>query len=565
MVTLWAWAMVTTAQVAPNVLFFLVDDLGYMDVGANHPGTFYETPHIDRLAAEGMRFTHGYAANPVCSPTRYSIMTGKYPTRAGATQFFSGKRSGRYAPAPFKDSMALSEITLAEAFKEAGYATFFAGKWHLGPNEAFWPEHQGFDVNRGGWKAGAPFKEGKYFTPYANPRLEDGPPGEHLPERLASETIDFMEAQKQKPFLAYVSFYSVHTPLMAPAALVAKYREKARKLGLDRQEVFQPEEQVWPNAKSPRRVRSVQSHATYAAMVEEMDLTLVDVLDALEQTGELQNTYIIFTSDNGGGYAENRKVDGGIRRFNGPLQEGKRSIFEGGIRVPTVISGPGIRAGSQCDVPIVQWDFLPTFHDLSGSESSMPPNVDGGSLRQVFEKGNKGKVKRVAPGIIHHYTCHYHPPISSIIIGDYKLMRQLNSGEFLLFNLKTDYREEKNLASSMPEKVKQMDEICRKYVKKVKGGTAEQVRQAHHKLMDHFGQQSIAGYRKKLSDLKEQKIPDFEDQKAKMLKDLNEKLFKNLVNKEKTNLHRNLHAWREGTEKNVAEQNARAKWVEFTD
>ena len=236
--------MVTTAQVAPNVLFFLVDDLGYMDVGANHPGTFYETPHIDRLAAEGMRFTHGYAANPVCSPTRYSVMTGKYPTRAGATQFFSGKRSGRYAPAPFKDSMALSEITLAEAFKEAGYATFFAGKWHLGPNEAFWPEHQGFDVNRGGWKAGAPFKEGKYFTPYANPRLEDGPPGEHLPERLASETIDFMEAQKQKPFLAYVSFYSVHTPLMAPAALVAKYREKARKLGLDRQEVFQPEEQV---------------------------------------------------------------------------------------------------------------------------------------------------------------------------------------------------------------------------------------------------------------------------------------------------------------------------------
>ncbi len=186
--------MVTTAQVAPNVLFFHVDDLGYMDVGANHPGTFYETPHIDRLAAEGMRFTHGYAANPVCSLTRYSIMTGKYPTRAGATQFFSGKRSGRYAPAPFKDSMALSEIILAEAFKEAGYATFFAGKWHLGPNEAFWPEHQGFDVNRGGWNAGAPFKEGKYFTPYANPRLEDGPPGEHLPERLASETIDFMEA-----------------------------------------------------------------------------------------------------------------------------------------------------------------------------------------------------------------------------------------------------------------------------------------------------------------------------------------------------------------------------------
>jgi arylsulfatase A-like enzyme len=300
-------------------------------------------------------------------------------------------------------------------------------------------------------------------------------------------------------------------------------------------------------------------------MVEEMDLTLVDVLDALEQTGELENTYIIFTSDNGGGHSEKRKVDGEIRRFNGPLQEGKRSIFEGGVRVPTVISGPGIKAGSECDIPIVQWDLLPTFHDLSGSESPMPPNVDGGSLRQVFKKGNKGKVKRVAPGIIHHYTCHYHPPISSIIMGDYKLMRHLNSNEFKLFNLKSDYREQKNLASTMPEKVKEMDKACREYVKKVDGGTAEQVRQAHHKLMDHFSQQSIHVYRNKLADLKEQKFPDFEDQKAKMLKDLNEKLFKNLVNKEKTNLHRNLHAWREGTEKNVAEQNARSKWVEFTD
>lgn len=193
MVTFWAWAIFATAQVAPNVLFFLVDDFGYMDVGANHPGTFYETPHIDSLAAEGMRFTHGYAANPICSPTRYSIMTGKYPTRAGATQFFSGKRSGRYAPIPFK---------------EAGYETFFA----------------------------------------------------------------------------YLSFYSV-TPLMANAALVAKYRQKAGKLGLDRQEVFQPEEQVWPNAKSPRMLRPVQSHATYAAMVESMDSQVGRVLDALTRWG----------------------------------------------------------------------------------------------------------------------------------------------------------------------------------------------------------------------------------------------------------------------------------------
>ena len=202
----------------------------------------------------------------------------------------------------------------------------------MGPNEAFWPEHQGFDVNRGGWKAGAPYKEGKYFSPYANPRLEDGPPGEHLPERLASETIDFMEAQKQKPFLAYVSFYSVHTPLMAPAALMAKYREKARKLGLDRQEVFQPEEQVWPNAKSPRMVRSVQSHATYAAMVESMDSQVGRVLDALTRLGIADHTILCFTSDNGG-----LSTSEGSPTSNLPLRVGKGWLYEGGIREPYLI------------------------------------------------------------------------------------------------------------------------------------------------------------------------------------------------------------------------------------
>ena len=164
-------------------------------------------------------------------------------------------------------------------------------------------------------------------------------------------------------------------------------------------------------------------------MIEEMDMALVDILNVLEAKGELDNTYIIFTSDNGGGFAERREINGENRRFNGPLQEGKRSIFEGGVRVPTVIAGPKIKAGAEIDVPIVQWDFMATFHDLSESKGPLPPNTDGGSLRDVFENGNNGVVKRVAPGILHHYTCHYHPPISSIIMGDYKLMRHLNSGE----------------------------------------------------------------------------------------------------------------------------------------
>jgi len=391
-----------------------------------------------------------------------------------------------------------AEITIAEMLKASGknYITAHFGK---GCSAMGRFEDAGYDITDE--NPGEPGGNGNGHGSYWDPIKEKTPFPPDNPKRMHSlrkDAADFLKSNAGKqPFFMMVSHYSPHIPFMCTREAFDRTKKRWIDAGLDTKGLDELTDNpiIYPKGEANKKI-------TYAAMVEEMDLTLVDVLDALEQTGELQNTYIIFTSDNGGGYAENRKVDGVIRRFNGPLQEGKRSIFEGGVRVPTVISGPGIKAGSQCDVPIVQWDFLPTFHDLSGSESSMPPNVDGGSLRQVFEKGNKGKVKRVAPGIIHHYTCHYHPPISSIIIGDYKLMRQLNSGEFLLFNLKTDYREEKNLASSMPEKVKEMDEICRKYVKKVKGGTAEQVRQAHHKLMDHFGQQSIAGYRKKLADLK---------------------------------------------------------------
>ena len=166
---------------SPNILFILVDDLGYMDIGANNPDTFYETPNIDQLARDGMRFTDGYAANPVCSPTRYSILTGKWPSRVDATNFFAGKREGRYKPAPLIDRMPLEETTLAEALKAEGYRTFFAGKWHTGPTEEFWSKYQGFDVNIAGWNHGGPWNDDNYFSPYGNPRIEDGPKGEHLP------------------------------------------------------------------------------------------------------------------------------------------------------------------------------------------------------------------------------------------------------------------------------------------------------------------------------------------------------------------------------------------------
>ncbi len=189
----------------------LVDDLGYMDVSCNNSDTFYETPNIQRLASSGMRFSQGYAANPVCSPTRYSILTGKYPTRVGATNFFSGTRAGRFLPAELNDVMPLEELTVAEALHEHGYATFFAGKWHLGPSEEYWPERQGFDINRGGWKLGGPYGGNKYFSPYGNPRLSDGPQGEHLPDRLARNSRFHRAASRPAVFRLFVFLFRTHS------------------------------------------------------------------------------------------------------------------------------------------------------------------------------------------------------------------------------------------------------------------------------------------------------------------------------------------------------------------
>ena len=547
---------------APNFILIYADDLGYADTSVQmmdaEPSTqnaFIQTPGIERLAQMGARFTAAYAPSPTCTASRISIQHGQSTAKIQYRNVFD-VLSQVQRPDGYE-----AEITMAEMLKESGknYITAHFGK---GCSAMGRFDEAGYDLTDE--NPGEPGGNGNGHGSYWDPIKDKTPFPPDNPKRMHSlrkDAAGFLKKHAGKqPFFMMVSHYAPHIPFVCTREAFERTKKRWIAAGYDTKGLEELNDDPVNNPKG-----EANKKITYAAMVEEMDLTLVDVLDALEQTGELENTYIIFTSDNGGGHSEKRKVDGEIRRFNGPLQEGKRSIYEGGIRVPTVISGPGIKAGSQCDVPIVQWDFLPTFHDLSGSEAPMPPNTDGGSLRPVFKKGNKGKVKRVAPGIIHHYTCHYHPPISSIIMGDYKLMRHLNSNEFKLFNLKSDYREEKNLASAMPEKVKEMDQACRKYVKKVDGGTAEQVRQAHHKLMDHFSQQSVYFYRKRLAVLKEQSLPDFEDRKAKMLKQLNDDLFKNIVNKEKTNVHRTLYSWREGPEKKEAEKNARIKFVEFID
>ena len=438
------FAVAASAAERPNFVFFLVDDLGYMDIAANNPNTFYETPHIDRLANRGMRFTDGYAANPVCSPTRYSIMTGKYPSRVDATNFFSGRRAGRFLPAPLHDNMPLSEVTLAEALKPAGYRTAFLGKWHLGPSAEFWPEHQGFNINVGGHVRGLPRS---YFSPYSNPRLTDGPRGEHLPARLTDEALKILDQFKDDSFLIYFSFYSVHTPLQAPAELIEKYRQKAAQVAGPE---FGDEEQVLPKGGA-RKVRILQKHATYAAMVESMDTSVGRVLDKLQELGLDKNTVVCFMSDNGG-----LSTSEGSPTSNLPLRGGKGWVYEGGIREPFIISWPGVtKPGSTCDDPVCSIDFYPTLCEIAGVQISKQQQMDGVSLVPLLKQ--QGPLPRKA--LYWHYP-HYSNqggfPGGAVRMGDYKLIERYEDGQVHLYNLRDDVGERTDLADQMPDRVATM-------------------------------------------------------------------------------------------------------------
>ena len=448
------------AKRPPNFLFILIDDLGYMDIGANNPNTFYETPNIDRLARSGMRFTDGYAANPVCSPTRYSIMTGKYPTRVGATNWFSGKRSGRFLPAPLNDVMPLEEITIAEALKAHGYRTAFVGKWHLGPTERYWPEAQGFDINIAGWKRGSPSGRG-YFSPYGNPRLTDGPPGEHLPVRLTDEALKIMRKFRNAPFLLYMAYYSVHTPLQAPKALIEKYRAKAAALPDRSAPQFAEEEQVWP-VKSKRRVRIRQCHPVYAAMVEAMDTQVGRLLKGLEDLGIADRTVVFFMSDNGG-----LSTSEGHPTSNLPLRGGKGWVYEGGIREPFIIRWPGVtKPGSVCHVPVISTDFYPTILDMAGLPPMPQQAKDGVSLVPLLR--DSGTIPRRA--LFWHYP-HYSNqggfPGGAIRLGEWKLIERYEDGRVHLYNLKEDIGERNDLKTRFPDKVKELRSALHSWYRRV--------------------------------------------------------------------------------------------------
>ncbi len=423
----------------PNFVFFLVDDMGWKDAVC-FGSSFYETPNIDRLCASGMKFTQAYAACPVCSPTRASIMAGKYPARLNLTDYLVGGARGKLNPAKYIHQLPLEEVTIAETLKEAGYATFFAGKWHLG-DEGFWPEEQGFDVNKGGWSRGGPYGGKKYFSPYGNPRLDDGPDGEHLPDRLATETAKFIEAHRAEPFLAYLSFYSVHTPLMARKDLEAKYEEKRK--GVDGGEIWGKE--------GNRKVRLVQEHAIYAGMIEAMDQAVGKVLDALDKLKLAEETIVIFMSDNGG-----LSTSEGHPTSNLPLRAGKGWLYEGGIREPMIIRAPGMtRPGSVCSEPVISTDFYPTMLDLADLPEKPKQHIDGVSLVPLL-KGGKSLGRKAIYWHYPHYGNQGGSPGGAVRAGDYKLIEFYEDGRIELYNLEKDIGEKKNLAEKMPKKAAEM-------------------------------------------------------------------------------------------------------------
>ena len=431
-----------------------------MDIGANNPNTFYETPNIDKLAASGMRFTDGYAANPVCSPTRYSIITGRYPSRVDATNFFSGRRSGKFNPAPLNDRMPLDEITIAEALKEHGYQTFFAGKWHLGPTEEYWPTQQGFDVYRGGHRGGGPYGGKKYFSPYENPTLSNGPEGEHLPDRLARETSEFIEEHRNEPFLAYLSFYSVHTPLMAPKDLVAKYQAKAKKLGLSDENAFAEEEQVFGD--KPRRVRIQQNHAVYAAMVEAMDRAVGKVLNQITKLGLDDSTAVFFIGDNGG-----LSTSEGSPTSNLPFRGGKGWIYEGGIREAFLARCPGVTTpGSVSSEPVCSTDFYPTILEYCGLPLKPNQHLDGQSLIPLMS----GEERLSRENLFWHYP-HYSNqggfPAAALRNRDWKLIERFEDGRVHLYHLKDDPGERNDRSRDFPDRVMRMRENLHQWYREV--------------------------------------------------------------------------------------------------
>jgi arylsulfatase A-like enzyme len=431
----------------PNVVLVIIDDLGWRDTGV-YGSEFYETPNIDRFAAEGARFTQFYAASPVCSPTRASIMTGKHPARLHITNWIGGEQNGQLLQAEYERQLPLDEFTLGEAFRSEGYATGYIGKWHLGDGE-FLPGSQGFDTTIAVNGAGQP---ATYFFPYHRdrpsiwdvPDLEDGREGEYLTDRLTDEALKFIDGHRDGPFFLVLAHYAVHTPLESKEELAATYRVKAEQLApIGGSAALGEGDGAFTKAR--------QDHAVYAGMIASVDESLGRVMARLDTLAIGRNTIVVFVSDNGGLSTVQGNQAGGPTS-NGPLRAGKGWLYEGGVRIPLLIRSPGrVAAGTVVEAPGVTMDLYPTLLALAGLGLHAEQHLDATDLTPVL----RGEAPPSPPTLSWHFP-HYHgsgnTPSGAVRQGSWKLVEWFETGRAELYDLDADVGESRDLASQMPGK-----------------------------------------------------------------------------------------------------------------
>jgi arylsulfatase A-like enzyme len=440
LLVLFAALLVFSAQAKPNIVFYFIDDLGWTDVSFMG-SKYYETPHVDQLSKEGMKFMSAYSNAPNCAPSRACLMSGQYGPRHGIyTVGNSDRGKAQFRKLiPTNNTTVLADrfVTIAESLQSAGYVTATMGKWHLGAD----PTTQGFDVNIAGKHWGSP-SGGGYHSPYNYPNLVTKEKGEYLTDRLGQEACKFIETNKGKPFFLYLTHYAVHTPIQTKPELKAKYQKKNPVGG--------------------------HKNAAYAGMIESMDDSIGTVQATLKRLKLEDNTIVIFFSDNGG--------HGGVTS-NAPLRGSKGMLYEGGIREPLVVKWPGVtKPGTACNEPVIGVDLYPTFLEMAGAMRPKNYLLDGLSIAPLL-RDSTASLDREAlfwhfPCYLQGYTPRHGPfrttPAAAIRMGDWKLIEFFEDSTLELYNLKNDLSEKTDLAKKMPNKTKELHAAMLKWRRSVK-------------------------------------------------------------------------------------------------
>ncbi|SHJ61962.1 Arylsulfatase A [Pseudozobellia thermophila] len=485
----------------PNILFILVDDLGYADLGVMG-SSYYETPNIDRLARSGTIFTNGYATCAVCSPSRASLLNGQFTARHGLTQYEGAKtgqawkalnRHTKLLPPEYGHHLDTNDVVLPEVLKDNGYVTFFAGKWHLGgaANRSL-PTDHGFDYNQGGYEKGGPYSGG-YFSPFNNPYMEDrdDEKGMSLSMKLAKETSAFIREQQDSTFLAYLSFYAVHAPIQTTRAKWKKYRDKADRMGIA-EKGFEME-RVLP-------ARKYQDNPVYAGLIEQVDEAVGSVLKTLEELGLDKNTIVVFTSDNGGVTSGDNYSTNQLE-----LRGGKGYQWEGGLRVPYFIYVPWLaQGGEKNEEPVSGADLYPTLLDLADIPLRPEHHADGVSLKPLLE----GKEIKERPLFWHypHYGNQGGEPVSIMRKGNYKIIHYWEDGHTELYDLASDIGETTDLSAQNKTLVGQMKQEVTDWLEDMDAQYAE---------VDTLWNE--AAWKQRLADHKTKLMPKLEQQRKAML------------------------------------------------